>query len=76
MSVAALIVAAGRGSRVGQGTPKQFRHLGGKTVLARTLQAFISHPGTSRLIVVIHRDDEDLYQESLSDLATDRPTPS
>ncbi len=73
MSVAALIVAAGRGSRAGQGTPKQYRPLGGRPVLTRTLQAFISHPGISRVIVVIHPDDQDLYRESLSGLAADRP---
>jgi 2-C-methyl-D-erythritol 4-phosphate cytidylyltransferase/2-C-methyl-D-erythritol 2,4-cyclodiphosphate synthase len=68
MSIAALIVAAGRGSRAGQGIPKQYRRLGGKPVLTRTLQAFMGHPRIDRLIVVIHPDDQDLYQESLSAL--------
>ena len=74
MSVAALIVAAGRGSRAGQGTPKQYRPLGGRPILTRTLQAFISHPLISRLTVVIHPDDQDLYRESLSGLSLDGPT--
>jgi 2-C-methyl-D-erythritol 4-phosphate cytidylyltransferase/2-C-methyl-D-erythritol 2,4-cyclodiphosphate synthase len=65
MSVAALIVAAGRGSRAGEGIPKQYRPLEGKPVLTRTLMAFLSHPSISRVIVVIHPDDQELYQESL-----------
>jgi 2-C-methyl-D-erythritol 4-phosphate cytidylyltransferase / 2-C-methyl-D-erythritol 2,4-cyclodiphosphate synthase len=74
MSVAALIVAAGRGSRAGQAIPKQYRPLGGRPVLIRTLQAFVGHPEIDRLIVVIHPDDQDLYEESLSSLAADHST--
>jgi len=54
--------------------PKQYRHLGGKPILARTLQAFIGHPQIHRLIAVIHPDDQDLYQASLRALSDDRPT--
>ena len=68
MSVAALIVAAGRGSRAGEGIPKQYRLLQGKPVLARTLSAFLFHPGITRTIVVIHPDDRQLYEETLRTL--------
>ncbi|MCG7393855.1 bifunctional 2-C-methyl-D-erythritol 4-phosphate cytidylyltransferase/2-C-methyl-D-erythritol 2,4-cyclodiphosphate synthase [Microvirga sp. ACRRW] len=68
MSVAALIVAAGRGSRAGDGIPKQYRSLGGRPVLARTLEAFLQHPRVERTLVVIHPDDLDLYQESTAAL--------
>ena len=68
MSVAALIVAAGRGSRAGQGIPKQYRSLQGRPVLARTLAAFVAHPRIGRTIVVIHPDDRDLYEATLSAL--------
>ncbi|MGE5387444.1 MAG: 2-C-methyl-D-erythritol 4-phosphate cytidylyltransferase, partial [Hyphomicrobiales bacterium] len=34
-----LVVAGGRGSRAGEGLPKQYRPVAGVTVLARTLQA-------------------------------------
>lgn len=64
MPVTALIVAAGRGSRAGEGLPKQYRRLGGRSVLARTLQVFRSHPGIRRIVVVIHPDDRDLYEAS------------
>lgn len=66
MSVAALIVAAGRGSRAGEETPKQYRSLQGHSVLARTLMGFLSHPGVDRVLVVIHPDDRDLYDASIS----------
>ena len=38
-STAAIIVAAGRGTRAGDGPPKQWREIGGKPVLAHTLNA-------------------------------------
>ena len=50
---AIIIVAAGRGTRAG-GEPKQWRMLGGQSVLARTIAAF---RGTGRIIVVLHPDD-------------------
>ncbi|AWM87143.1 bifunctional 2-C-methyl-D-erythritol 4-phosphate cytidylyltransferase/2-C-methyl-D-erythritol 2,4-cyclodiphosphate synthase [Microvirga sp. 17 mud 1-3] len=67
MPVAALIVAAGRGSRAGEGLPKQYRRLGGRSVLARTLQVFRSHPGIRRIVVVIHPDDRALYEASIQE---------
>lgn len=72
MSVAALIVAAGRGSRAGEGVPKQYRGLGGLPVLARTLSAFRRHPGIGHTVVVIHPDDLTLYEEAVAVL----PDPS
>ncbi|WP_445500787.1 bifunctional 2-C-methyl-D-erythritol 4-phosphate cytidylyltransferase/2-C-methyl-D-erythritol 2,4-cyclodiphosphate synthase [Microvirga sp. G4-2] len=68
MSVAALIVAAGRGSRAGEGIPKQYRFVGGKPVLALTLEAFLRHPGIERTLAVIHPDDQDLYRKSIAAL--------
>lgn len=65
MSVAALIVAAGRGSRAGEGLPKQYRQLHGQPMLARTLSAFLAHPGIDSTIVVIHPDDYDLYEATI-----------
>jgi len=68
MSVAALIVAAGRGSRAGEGIPKQYRSLSGKPVLALSLEAFLRHPGIGKTLAVIHPDDQDLYDESIAAL--------
>lgn len=54
MTVAVIIVAAGRGSRAGGGEPKQWRDLAGVPVLARTVAAF---RGVGRITVVLHPDD-------------------
>ncbi len=64
----AIIVAAGRGARAGAGGPKQYRALAGKAVLARTAQAFLSHPEIARVRVIIHRDDDDLYTHAMAPL--------
>lgn len=68
MSTAAVIVAAGRGRRMGGDRPKQFQHLGGKTVLAHSIAVFADHPGISSIIVVLHPDDLELFDTTgLSD---------
>ncbi|CTQ34079.1 bifunctional 2-C-methyl-D-erythritol 4-phosphate cytidylyltransferase/2-C-methyl-D-erythritol 2,4-cyclodiphosphate synthase [Jannaschia rubra] len=51
----ALIVAAGRGTRAGGGLPKQYRDLGGQTVLARAVAAFAGR--VAEVVVVIHPED-------------------
>ena len=51
--VVALIVAAGRGVRAGQGVPKQYRPLAGRPVLAWSLDTFLAHPDIDRVLVVI-----------------------
>ncbi len=59
---AALIVAAGRGTRLGCGVPKQYRDLGGKPVIARTIAAFAAHPAVAQIVVVIHGEDSALFE--------------
>lgn len=60
--IAAIIVAAGRGSRAGGGLPKQWRNLCGRTVLEHTLGAF-RDAGLHRLLVVVHPDDQTLVAQ-------------
>jgi len=48
----ALVLAAGRGSRMGAERPKQFLSAGGKPVLAHTLELFQKHPEIDRIVVV------------------------
>lgn len=64
----ALIVAAGRGHRVGGPLPKQYRELAGHPVLFHTVQAFASHPAIDAIRAVIHPDDDPLYRTALSGL--------
>ena len=47
--VAALIVAAGRGARMGGDIPKQYQLLGGEPVLTRTIRALAAHPACMTL---------------------------
>jgi 2-C-methyl-D-erythritol 4-phosphate cytidylyltransferase/2-C-methyl-D-erythritol 2,4-cyclodiphosphate synthase len=58
MTEAAIIVAAGRGTRAGAGLPKQWRDLAGKPVVAHALDAFA---GMVR-VLVIHPEDSDRAQ--------------
>jgi len=66
---AALIVAAGRGRRFGGAQPKQYAGLGGQSVLARTVRAFLTHPRVGKVRCVIHADDNDLYAAALRGVA-------
>ena len=67
MKIAALIVAAGRGTRAGGDVPKQFARIGGKPVLLRSLEAFAALPEVSILQPIIHADDGPLYGASVPD---------
>lgn len=59
---AALIVAAGRGLRAGAGEiPKQYQSIGGRAILARSLDLFLAHPEIDTIQVVIAEADGDLY---------------
>ncbi len=57
MTIAALIVAAGRGRRAGTSTPKQWQPLAGRRVIDWTLAAFRATPSIDRILVVLHPDD-------------------
>lgn len=67
MITAALIVAAGRGSRAGDGLPKQYRTIGGEPVLRRTIQAMLASDQIDMIRVVIHPDDQAYYEETAPD---------
>ena len=64
MVTAALIVAAGRGHRVGGPLPKQYRQLAGRAVLAHSVQRFAAHARIDRVRVVINPADRPLYEEA------------
>ena len=67
MRIAALIVAAGRGTRaaVSGAGPKQYALIGGAPVLWHTLRAFAGNSAISDIQVVIHHDDAEFYRESV-----------
>jgi len=47
-----VVVAAGKGSRFGEKTPKQFQVLENKPILAHSLLLFEQHPGINSIIIV------------------------
>jgi len=56
MTCAALIVAAGCGSRAGGDLPKQWQPLLGRRVIDWTLDAFLAVPGITSITVVVQPD--------------------
>ena len=68
MTVTALIVAAGKGERLGGAVPKQYRLLGGKPVLRWAVESLISHPAVRAARVVIGDGQEALAKASLEGL--------
>ena len=68
--IAAVIVAAGRGERAGSAAegPKQYRLIGGQTVVCRALAAFAERPQVGRIAVVIHPDDESRFHAACAPL--------
>jgi 2-C-methyl-D-erythritol 4-phosphate cytidylyltransferase / 2-C-methyl-D-erythritol 2,4-cyclodiphosphate synthase len=75
MQTAALIVAAGRGSRLGSELPKQYLPLAGKPLLAHSIAAFARHPAIDAVRVVIHPDDIDRYQAAAEGFSPLSPVP-
>ena len=59
MSIAALIVAAGRGSRAGGPQPKQWQALAGARVIDHTIAAFRALPQITEIVLVLNADDMD-----------------
>jgi len=62
MQVAAVVVAAGRGVRAGGELPKQFRQVGGDTLLRRALLSFVDASDVDIVQPVIRPEDVDLVQ--------------
>ncbi|MFQ5973044.1 MAG: bifunctional 2-C-methyl-D-erythritol 4-phosphate cytidylyltransferase/2-C-methyl-D-erythritol 2,4-cyclodiphosphate synthase, partial [Alphaproteobacteria bacterium] len=73
LGTVALIVAAGRGVRLGGRVPKQYRTLAGMPMLRRTVGAFARHPAVDAVRVLIHPDDRPLYDEAVAGLELMRP---
>jgi 2-C-methyl-D-erythritol 4-phosphate cytidylyltransferase/2-C-methyl-D-erythritol 2,4-cyclodiphosphate synthase len=68
MTTTALIVAAGKGERVGPGAPKQFRLLAGKPVLRWAVESLIRHPAVQSTRVVIADGQQANAAEALDGL--------
>jgi 2-C-methyl-D-erythritol 4-phosphate cytidylyltransferase / 2-C-methyl-D-erythritol 2,4-cyclodiphosphate synthase len=73
MTTTALIVAAGKGERLGGGVPKQYRLLGGKPVLRWAVEALIRHPAVKLARVVIGEGQQELAAAALQGLDVGAP---
>jgi 2-C-methyl-D-erythritol 4-phosphate cytidylyltransferase/2-C-methyl-D-erythritol 2,4-cyclodiphosphate synthase len=71
--VAAVVVAAGRGVRAGAGGPKQYREIGGESVLRLSLKGLAGHPGITAVQPVIHPEDGALFRAASAGLGVLAP---
>ena len=67
-SVAAVVVAAGRGLRAGGQIPKQYRELAGEPVIRSSLSLFAWHGQIGAVQAVIHADDRSAYENAAKGL--------
>lgn len=58
-----IIVAGGKGLRMGGEIPKQFLPIGGKPVLMRTMERFHEYDPTLKVILVLPKDQQEFWQE-------------
>ncbi len=72
MSVAAILVAGGRGTRMGSDRPKQYLHVGGKPILRRTLETYLDHHQIDLVQVVIGDADRMDYDAAISGLHNEK----
>ena len=58
-----IIVAGGKGLRMGSDIPKQFLPVGGKPVLMRTLERFREYSPNLQIILVLPKAQQDYWQQ-------------
>src|SRR4051794_18648016 len=70
---AAIIVAAGRGLRAGSGGPKQYRSIGGRTVISRAMEPFCGHPQIFAVQPVLNPDDAAMFNQAANGMRYQPP---
>ena len=63
MKAYAVIVAGGKGLRMGGDVPKQFLPLGGKPILMHTIEAFLEALDGIRIVLVLPAAQQDYWRE-------------
>ena len=66
-----IIVAGGKGLRMGSDIPKQFLPIGGKPVLMRTLERFRQYSPTLQIILVLPKAQQEYWQKLCKEYAFD-----
>jgi 2-C-methyl-D-erythritol 4-phosphate cytidylyltransferase len=69
----AVVVAAGRGYRLGGPVPKQFLSVGGHTVLGHTLRALLNHPQVEGAVITLPRGYQKVTREILARTGITKP---
>jgi len=62
-----IIVAGGKGLRMGSDVPKQFLPVGGKPVLMRTISRFREYSSTLGIVLVLPREQHEYWQQLCRD---------
>ena len=62
-----IIVAGGKGLRMGSDIPKQFLPIGGKPVLMRTLERFRAYSSALQIILVLPEAQQDYWRQLCED---------
>lgn len=68
-AISAIILAAGRGTRLAKPLPKAYLPLRGKPIITYSLEAFSTCELISELVVVIHPDDRELFKRAVLNCA-------
>ncbi len=74
-SCIALVVAAGRGTRLGGPLPKQYLPLAGRPLLRHSLETLAVHPGIEAVRVVFNPEDRAHYEAATRGLDLLEPVP-
>jgi 2-C-methyl-D-erythritol 4-phosphate cytidylyltransferase/2-C-methyl-D-erythritol 2,4-cyclodiphosphate synthase len=67
-TIAAVVVAGGRGLRAGGDVPKQYREIAGEPAIRPALAAFLRHPQIGAVQPVIHPQDEEVFRSATAGL--------
>lgn len=67
--IAAVLLAAGSGERAGGGEPKQYRMLGGHSVLQRALRSLTAHRRIGQVVLVVAEGEEERARHAIGPAA-------
>ena len=67
---AVIIVAGGKGLRMGGDIPKQFLPVGGKPILMRTIDRFLQYDEKMQVVLVLPESQQEYWRTALPDVLT------